>query len=870
VTLVASFELLHKHTTNFYSYLFKFSSQMISCFYKNYLLLLVYLSVVVPCFSQQLDTAAITVPAPMHYMYADAEGKVSCTDNEHVMLEAIRTMPLNVQPHNSFTRIVQPANSVSLRSGASATFDVSYLDFSDEAKAAFQYAVDIWANSISSSQIIRVKATMLSMKNPNGSLNTITIGSAGSNSLIRPSGASAFYQMALADALNDKDYNSGAPDIIAQFNTNFSFYYGTDGQTPAGKTDFVSVVLHELGHGLGFSGSARVSSSTPPCRGIAGEGCLGYVSNNIIYPMYFDTFVETKYKFGGKITDDFNTPNPSTDLGNALTSESLYWTGSNAIAANGSAPKLYSPKTWQQGSSYSHFDEKYYPSGNVNSLMSPGISRAESIHTLGPVGCAVMQDLGWKISGPICEGNGNTPPIVDMVFPNNNATFTAPANVPLSATATDKDGSISKVEFYNGTTLLGTSTTAPYTYNWTNVSAGTYTITAKAYDNLNAVTASSVVMITVRGGGTNTPPIVDMVFPSNNANFTAPANVLLAVYATDSDGTISKVEFYNGTTLLGTSTTSPYAYVWTNVSAGTYTLTAKAYDNLGAVTTSTAATIIVKASTPTPVSGQVICNISGNIMIFSNYDGGALNINVDENIPNLKIGIVSYEPVAVQLSGAYVGNVTSIVYAGYNDTNNNNHCSDVLTTSIEGAPDDVTPIILTTPATTISNSASTYMVCGYECSTVARQGSCNTIDQIASFFLDKFSGGSIYAMKLQYGCWLGNQNVSEGGTCCLSTLADIAATSKVNNLSMNKEMTMNVSPNPAQKGMVNLSVVANIEGKYEVTILDMTGRKLVQQQMNLVAGENIQAINTNILDSGLYLVKLSRADKFIVQKLIIH
>lgn len=91
------------------------------------------------------------------------------------------------------------------------------------------------------------------------------------------------------------------------------------------------------------------------------------------------------------------------------------------------------------------------------------------------------------------SSSGNQPPIVSITSPTANQAFsTAPANITITANASDPDGAVSKVEFYNGSTLLGTVTSAPYTYAWTNVAAGNYTITAKAYDNNGAVSSTSV------------------------------------------------------------------------------------------------------------------------------------------------------------------------------------------------------------------------------------------------------------------------------------------------------------------------------------------------------------------------------------------
>jgi hypothetical protein len=193
----------------------------------------------------------------------------------------------------------------------------------------------------------------------------------------------------------------------------------------------------------------------------------------------------------------------------------------------------------------------------------------------------------------------NQAPTVSITAPANNATYLAPASFTISATASDADGSIAKVEFYNGATLLGTATTTPYNYSWTNVAVGTYTITAKAYDNLGLTTISSAITVKVNA---NQAPTVSITAPANNAIYVAQANIALTATAADADGSVAKVEFYNGATLLGQSTTSPYTYSWTNVGAGTYTITAKAYDNLGASTTSSAITIQVNGNQNPTVS----------------------------------------------------------------------------------------------------------------------------------------------------------------------------------------------------------------------------------------------------------------------------
>jgi PKD repeat protein len=165
------------------------------------------------------------------------------------------------------------------------------------------------------------------------------------------------------------------------------------------------------------------------------------------------------------------------------------------------------------------------------------------------------------------------------------------------------------------------------------------------------------------------------------------------------------------------------------------------------------------------VSAQV-CNQNGNIVIFSNYDGGVLYINVDVDIPNLKIGIVSYEAVEVNFSGTYVGNITEVEYAGYNNSPNTNCSPTIATTAFTGVPGGVTPNIEFVPPVTYSDQDGyTAMICAYSCGS-GSQGGCNTPEQVYAYFEDLFSG-IVYTHETQYGCWGGvTQNLSDGGNCC--------------------------------------------------------------------------------------------------------
>lgn len=92
----------------------------------------------------------------------------------------------------------------------------------------------------------------------------------------------------------------------------------------------------------------------------------------------------------------------------------------------------------------------------------------------------------------------NIPPTVRLTAPTAGTTYAAPATITLTATAADADGTIRKVEFYQGTTLLGQVLTAPYVFTWTGVVGDSYSLTAKATDNGNANTTSAPVSVLVQ------------------------------------------------------------------------------------------------------------------------------------------------------------------------------------------------------------------------------------------------------------------------------------------------------------------------------------------------------------------------------------
>jgi hypothetical protein len=201
----------------------------------------------------------------------------------------------------------------------------------------------------------------------------------------------------------------------------------------------------------------------------------------------------------------------------------------------------------------------------------------------GPYMLVIVDGSGVPSAARMVSVQGSAAPTVQLTQPANGASFGAPATINLAASASDVDGTVTKVEFLNGSAKLGEDATAPYSFTWSGVGAGTYTLTARATDDSGQVVTSTGVTVTVTG---NTAPTVAITSPANGATFSWKPTITITATAGDPDGSVSKVEFRDGTTLLGQDSTAPYAYTWRNVPPGSHPLTARATDNAGAATTS--------------------------------------------------------------------------------------------------------------------------------------------------------------------------------------------------------------------------------------------------------------------------------------------
>ena len=274
------------------------------------------------------------------------------------------------------------------------TFDAGF-QANPAAEAAFQAAVNIWASEIVSSVPIRVTARLSDLGFSGGSF---PVGEGGPSDVImhfpNQPNPNVAYPLALANALagaEQEPTNSCNCEIETQFNGNGNvpWYFGTDGNVPGSSFDFETVVLHELGHGLGFGVSDMTVSG--------GQGSYSF-------PAIWDAFTKTT---GG--TPILSFPNPSAQLAAALTTDQgVVFDGPHTDAAGGPA-HLFTPPQWLQGTSYAHLDQRgvlgapstgtdFYPDGSIEGLMRPLVFSGEAYHSPGPLTLGMFQDMGWGIS----------------------------------------------------------------------------------------------------------------------------------------------------------------------------------------------------------------------------------------------------------------------------------------------------------------------------------------------------------------------------------------------------------------------------------------------------------------------------------------
>lgn len=180
---------------------------------------------------------------------------------------------------------------------------------------------------------------------------------------------------------------------------------------------------------------------------------------------------------------------------------------------------------------------------------------------------------------------------VDITVPENGATYLATSDLEFSANVSQNEFPITKVEFYINDNLMGESVSPPYSYTLENPVVGEYEVYAISTDSIGKNAMSPVIGIRIIASAL---PIVSITSPLESSQFNYNSTIEIKADASDTDGTITKVEFFNGDSKIGEVLESPYNFFWEEVKNGDYSIAAKATDNTSQTVTSTPVKIRVR------------------------------------------------------------------------------------------------------------------------------------------------------------------------------------------------------------------------------------------------------------------------------------
>jgi hypothetical protein len=331
-------------------------------------------------------------------------------------------------------------------------------------------------------------------------------------------------------------------------------------------------------------------------------------------------------------------------------------------------------------------------------------------------------------------------------------------------------------------------------------------------------------------------PTVSLTSPTNNASFTTLQTINLTASASDADGTVSKVEFYDGTILLGTDNTSPYSYSWSGMSVGTHVLTAKATDNTGNVTISTAVTVSVVGvqvpynNTPHPIPG---------IIQLEEFDLGGNGLAYLDNTPGSAVTpVVNFrttEDVDIETctdaGGGYnIGYSTAGEWLEYTvNVQVNDQYNIDLRVACDG---DERTASLSMDGITIANNIA-----------IPNTGGWQTWQTITVPKIPLTVGQKVMRLTI--------------GATDYVNLNYVQFRSVITGVADGQDVALSVYPNPSKD---NFNI--ELEGEFSYQLMDVTGKEL-----EAGSSENSAQIGRN-LSKGVYLLRIDKGNGFKIQKII--
>ena len=365
-----------------------------------------------------------------------------------------------------------------------------------------------------------------------------------------------------------------------------------------------------------LNGGATVVNNTVPIMLQNADASAG-IAISAQDGIYTTTPAPEAVTFVGFTTAELDVFDATSNAGSSINTTNASW-----ASLNGSTGPIPSTNKVLIG----QFTTDGVFSFELNIQIGTPTGGAENYVAKNPVGAEIL------FPGLLASYGGvNVPPTVSISSPADGSSFLTGASITIDANAGDTDGSVSQVEFFVNGVSIGVDATSPFTTNWVGTN-GSKVLTAVATDNNGATTTSAAVNITV---ASNAPPVVSVSAPTS-----AIVGDVVTINATASDagGSIASVEFFVNGVSIFVDNAAPYTTTWTSV-LGSFPITAKATDNLGAQTTSTPVTINVVNNQAPTVSISSPSNLAAftfpaNVVINANAADGDGTVSLVEFFVN--------------------------------------------------------------------------------------------------------------------------------------------------------------------------------------------------------------------------------------------
>jgi hypothetical protein len=434
----------------------------------------------------------------------------------------------------------------------------------------------------------------------------------------------------------------------------------------------------------------------------------------------------------------------------------------------------------------------------------------------------------------------NNAPSVSITSPANSTIFNIGSSITINATAADSDGSVTSVAFYNGATLLGTSTVAPYTYTWATPPVGSYALTAVATDNAGATMTSAIVNVAVA-----------IQLDAGISAITTPNGTV------GTASVVPSVTIKNfGTTTL---TATPISYKVDNNAFAVFNWTGSlAAGATAAVTLPSVTGYAVGAHTFTAQTGTVNGSTDGNAANNALTANFIYTINTCTN-DNETANNASTTAVVLTVNTAknsQIGSATDVDYYKFTTT----AAAPKVRVTLSNLPADYD---LDFYSATASGAISTKIATSANGSTTSESIIYNTPTTAKTYYLRVYGYGGVFSTTLCY-----NLLAETSGINFVKINAPTIDNGKLTNDATVLEQ-LSLYPNPA-RDEINLRFVATKAGAYDVVLYNATGKVILNQKATFNEGENTASFDVVSLPRGLYVVKVSKDDELFSQKVIIE